>query len=232
MIPAVRFQGVKSGATRVVLAIIACAFLSVAPQGSFAQATPEVGLVTQLSGDVTYSNGNSPAAKAQGYMKVRQGDRFDLKPGAELRLGYFGASKRELWRGPAVFVATPDGGEQIGGAPPQVDTIPKGVTAKISGTVDMVRLSRAGGVTVRSLASATKPPSDSELSEAMATYESMRATSAFDDVTPELFLVSFLQNARLLDDLKAIEKEIMKRQPANGELQGLVRDVIKTVENR
>ena len=69
---------------------------------AFGASAPDVGLVTGLSGEVTYAN---PAEKqipapAQAFLKIREGDQFKLAPGALLQLTYFASGRQETWHGP------------------------------------------------------------------------------------------------------------------------------------
>ena len=64
----------------------------------------DVGLINQVAGDVSYASG-SGAGKVQAFMKVRQGDRFTVAAGAQVRLVYFNGGRQETWRGPAGFRA-------------------------------------------------------------------------------------------------------------------------------
>ena len=81
---------------------ISAAALLAVTLGAGAQSS-DVGLVNQLSGDVAYTAQGGTQSKAQAFMKVRQGDRFSLPAGAQLRLVYFNGSRQETWKGPASF---------------------------------------------------------------------------------------------------------------------------------
>ena len=53
-------------------------------------------------------------------------------------------------------------------------------------------------------------------------YGKMRAQSPSDDITPELYLYSVLQDYLLYDDMKPVVEEMAKRQPGNSEVLELV----------
>ena len=61
-----------------------------------------------------------------------------------------------------------------------------------------------------------------EVNGAKDTYKKMRAASANDDITPELYLYSVLQDYLLYDDMKPVVDEMAKRQPGNTEVNELV----------
>ena len=120
---------------------------------STAQAqTADVGLVNMLNGDVSYVSDGAAAAKAKPFMKVRQGDRFTLPAGAQVRVVYFQGGRQETWKGPASFRAGAQSGEQGSGANPEVSTLPSGVPQKIAQVPELMqiaKLGRSGGVAVR-----------------------------------------------------------------------------------
>lgn len=80
----------------------------------------EVGLVNMLSGDVSHQSANVAPDKAQMFMKVRQGDRFLMPAGAQLRVVYFQGGREETWKGPGVFRAGSQQSEPLSGAPAKV----------------------------------------------------------------------------------------------------------------
>ena len=104
--------------------------------------SPDVGLVNLLQGEVSYQSDGSPAAKAQAFMKVRQGDRFTLPAGAQIRVVYFQGGRQETWQGPAAFRAGPQQGEASSGQPQQVSTLPTGATQKIAQVPELIQIAK------------------------------------------------------------------------------------------
>src|SRR5476649_1679158 len=84
--------------------LVACALLLWSQGAALAQAA-DVGLVNQVLGDVSYASGGGNAGKVQAYMKMRQGDRFTVPDGAQIKLIYFQNGRMETWRGPASFTS-------------------------------------------------------------------------------------------------------------------------------
>lgn len=189
---------------------------------SAADAGGDVGLVNALQGDVSYQGKDGPARKAQAYMRLRHGDRIVLAAGASIRISYTTASRQEAWTGPGSFVATSAGGELLKGNKPEVSQLPAAVPQKLARVSELMNTSRVGGLVVRS-AKVQTASSKEEVAAAVATYESMRATAAPSDVTPELFLYSVFQEHGMVDDLKIVAREMMLRQPDNAEIQQLAK---------
>jgi len=206
----------KNNTLRLVVAFLGSMVSALA----FAQAGGDVGLVNSLQGDVSYQGKEGPARKAQAYMRLRHGDKVTLAAGAAIRISYTTASRQESWSGPATFVATSAGGELLKGAKPQIVNLPAAVPQKLARVSELMNTSRVGGLVVRSV-KAQSASSKEEVAEAVAAYETMRASAAPSDVTPELFLYSVFQEHGMVDDLKIVAKEMMTRQPNNAEIQQL-----------
>jgi hypothetical protein len=182
-------------------------------------ASEDVGLVNQLSGEVTYASGGNPA-KAKAYMKVRQGDRFTVPATASVRVVYFQGGRQETYTGPATFIAGTQASQQTTGAAAQVTTLPAGVPQKIAQTPELIqiaKLGRSGGVAVRGAQREQRltPQQQAEVRQARQTYDQLRKSSSADDITPELYLYSVLQDHLLYNDMKSVVSEMQKRQPSN-----------------
>src|SRR3990172_8414683 len=102
-----------------------------AAAGASAQSS-DVGLVNQLSGDVAYTSQGGAQSKAQAFMKVRQGDRFTIPAGAQLRLVYFNGSRQETWKGSSSFKAGAQQSEILSGQAAEAAQLPSGVAQKIA----------------------------------------------------------------------------------------------------
>ena len=194
----------------------------------FAQS--DVGLINHLAGDVSYTSGSS-TAKAKPFMKVREGDRFSLASGAQLRVVYFQGGRQETFSGPAAFTAGAQQSSIQSGAQPQIATLPSGVPQKISQTPELIqiaRLGRSGGVAVRGVNRELRltPQQQAEVRQARQTYQQLRASAAADDITPELYMYSVLQDHLLYNDMKPIVEEMAKRQPGNPDV-AVMMDYVK-----
>lgn len=193
---------------------------------SAAYAAGDVGLINQLSGDVTYSSG-AQNSKAQAFMKVREGDRFTVPAGGQVRVVYFQGGRQETFAGPSSFTAGTQQSAVQSGAQPQVSVLPSGVPQKISQTPELIqiaKLGRSGGVSVRGTAREQRltPQQQAEVRSARDTYQKLRSGAAADDITPELYLYSVLQDHLLYNDMKPVVAEMAKRQPGNADVAELV----------
>jgi hypothetical protein len=212
-------------------AMFAAALLGVA-LGAGAQSN-DVGLVNHLSGEVSYAGQGGTQSKAQAFMKVREGDRFSLSAGAQLRLVYFNGSRQETWKGPASFKAGTQKSVALSGKATEAAQLPSGVAQKIAqvpNLLQIAKLGRAGGIAVRGGGKPVGLSSEqqAEVSQAKATYAKMRQKASPEDITPELYFYSVLQDHLLYDEMKAVTDEMLKRQPHNPE----ARELAAFVESR
>jgi hypothetical protein len=210
--------------TRKILARTLAAAVSLVALAAFAQA--DVGLVNQLNGDVSYSGADAKSAKAQAFMKVRDGDRFTVPAGAQLRVVYFESGREETWKGPATFRVGPKQSEAQSGHPAQISTLPSVVPKRIAQLpefLQIAKLGRTGGTSVRGAESRATLTSEqsAEVASAKQLYKKMRAQAQTDDITPELYLYSVLQDYLLYADMGPVVDEMVKRQPQSREVREL-----------
>jgi hypothetical protein len=178
----------------------------------------DVGLINQLNGDVSYQAGSAAAAKATAFMKVREGDRVTVADGALVRIVYFDGGRQETWKGPASFKAGAKQAEALSGRA-DVSQIPGGASPKLAQTTEVLqiaKLGRAGGVTVRGVKKdlSTLPPAQqAEVAQAKKTYESWKATAGSDDITPEMYYYLVLQDYMLYEEMRTVVKVMQDKQP-------------------
>jgi hypothetical protein len=209
---------------RTIRSIVALALLGAA-LGVSAQSS-DVGLVNQLSGDVNYTGQGGAQSKAQAFMKVREGDRFTLPAGAQLRLVYFNGSRQETWKGPASFKAGTQQSEAMSGQAAEATQLPSGVAQKIAqvpNLVQIAKLGRSGGIAVRGGGKPSRLSAEqqAEVSQAKVNYTQMRQKASAEDITPELYYYSILQDYLMYEEMKTVTDEMLKRQPGNTEAQEL-----------
>jgi hypothetical protein len=162
------------------LCLVLCLFVQAAA------AQEDVGLVSALSGEVVLQKGI-----AKVFMKVREGDRFDVPPGAQLRLVYFSGSRQERWLGPASLRAGKRESEPLSGKP-DVSVLPASAPQRLARIPELSQSALFGGVRVRGIKAPPATETEDSLREARATYAKMRRELPPDDLTPELFLYAAL----------------------------------------
>lgn len=206
-------------------AVKACAFLALFSFASLIQAE-DVGLVNLVAGEVTFTAKGAKAEKVKPFMKVRDGDRFQVAQGAQLRVVYFAGARQERWSGPASFRAARQASKPISGSPAEVVALPAGVPQRIARVPELVQNAQLGGVQLRSgKRAAAGPQGEAALREARATYDSLRAKLAADDITAELYLYAVLSEHGRRDEMRDLAQEMQRKQPDNEEVKWLAREV-------
>ena len=196
---------------------------------------PDVGLITKLSGDVTYWNEDyQKPAKVQSFMKIRRGDRFKVPVSALVQFVYFLGGRQETWKGPVAFrigdsESHPEAekGLQV---QPKVVIFPAGTTQGMRRIPVLLRragLYRPGAAQIRGdievppLAIALTAEEEAEIVAAKETYLALRKQAGSGDITPELYLLGVLTDYEQYDDMEGVIAEALKRQPGNDILEGL-----------
>jgi len=181
----------------------------------------DVGVVNHLAGLVTVTNGAN-TARAQAYMNIHEGDRFEVPEGVVVKVAYFKGGRQESFSGPVSFTIGSQQSVVRRGSGPQVSVLPSGVPQKISQTQDLVQIAKLGaaGSSVYVPPTSTRelrltPQQQAEVRQARAIYAKLRADTPADDITPELYLYSVLQDHLLYNEMRSIVAEMSKRQPAN-----------------
>ena len=198
---------------------------------ALALAQSDVGLVNLVNGEVTYAPPGGNPARATAFMKVREGDRFNVPAGAQLRLVYFQGSRQESFTGPAVFTAGAQQSAIQSGAQPQMTALPSGVPQRIARVPELMQNAKLGGIQVRGSPPAGKRAPEGYVQEARSTYDSLRKSLPGDDITPELYLYSALNEYQLYDEMDPVVREMQRKQPASEDVRALV-DWLKTRRGR
>jgi tetratricopeptide (TPR) repeat protein len=207
--------------------------------GGFTEAQtlpPDVGIITQLSGGVTYRNEEyqKTPEKAQAFMKILQGDYFQLEEKAMVQLVYFRSGRKETWKGPAAFIAgevqSQVKSEKGIQAQPELKILPSGVlegVRRVPVLLQRAGLGRSGIMQVRGLGESlhkSKVPNEekrAEIETAKEEYRDLRNQTKDDDLTPELYLLGILANYDQFEEMEKVIKEALKRQPDVEDLKKL-----------
>jgi hypothetical protein len=157
-------------------------------------------------------------------MRVREGDRFELASGSQLRIVLFAAARQERWVGPASFRTGAKATEALSGKPAEVTNLPAAAPQRIARVPDLLMNAKLGGIQVRGGITPRQQASldqQDALREARKTYSQMRAQFPADDIAPELYLYSVLHEYLLFDEMRSVVGEMVRKQPANDELRSL-----------
>jgi hypothetical protein len=196
---------------------------------------PDVGLVTKLSGEVNYwESGYHEPAKAQSFMKIRRGDRFEISIGAVVQFIYFLGGRQETWKGPVALTVgdslSATKGEKGVQVQPKVVIFPARATQSMRRIPVLLRrtgLDRPGAPQIRAdigespATIALTQEEKAEITVARETYRALRKQAAPDDITPELYLLGIFTDYEQYGEMEGVIEEALRRQPDNEILQGL-----------
>jgi hypothetical protein len=213
-------------------------------------AAPDIGLVTGLSGEVTYGNQaekQSPV-RAQAFLKIRQGDRFQVPEGAGVQLLYFAGGRQETWKGPVTLqigeAESQSAGEQPPRFPPEVKVLSSKVAKGISGSPVMIsrtetsasgasqvmrETGRSSGV-IQTMAP-TKAPSlppgpvssqaQKEVAAAEQLFPNLKKQAKAGDLTPEIYLLSVYAAHRQYQKMEQIIDTMLAKNLGDRHLREL-----------
>ena len=201
--------------------------ISIAVTGAPAIAA-DVGVVNHLAGMVTVTNGLN-TAKAQAYMNIREGDIFEVPAGVVVKVAYFQGGRQETFAGPASFTIGALQSIVRTGSSPLVSVLPSGVPQKISQTPDLVQIARLSSAATAhpfSREQRLTPQQQAEVRQARQIYAKLRADTPADDITPELYFYSVLQDHLLYGEMRALVSDMGRRQPGNRDI-GILADYIR-----
>lgn len=196
---------------------------------------PDVGIVTQLSGEATYWNESyqKTPERAEVFMKIRRGDYFKVAAGGTIQLVYFENGRQETWKGPAAFKVSEvesrvEKGKELPGQPEVVilSTEASQGMRRIPVLLRRARLT-GGGVMVRGAPGASPKPvaptkeERAEIAMAKEAYQKLRKQAKADDITPELTLLGVLADYEQHEEMEKVIKDAKKIQPDNQVLKEL-----------
>jgi len=184
----------------------------------------DVGLVNMVTGEVAYVSASKATGKARPFMTVREGDRFNLSSGSQLKVVFFDGGRQEIWQGPASFRAGRSATLPIAGKPTEATNLPVGAAQRIAHVPDLMQHARLGGIQVRGTLTRKQEASlqqQENIREARATYAQMQKTAPADDITPELYLYAALYEYLMYSEMSTVVEEMQRKQPNNDDVKAL-----------
>lgn len=220
----------RSGLLLLIFLIMFLMMFLMTGAADFAYAGP-VGMVTQLKGDVVYQSPGEESLPAKNFMKVREGDIFNLPAESLIQLVFFETGRKESWQGPVAFEAGSNQGKGKSENAPAVSTLPENVAnevRRVSLLVDISRLQKTGSSAVRGVdGSEEKSPRPSlplrdtdkkEIEMALNIYKQMQKSSTPDDITPEIYLFSVMADYDQFEEMAGLVDLMKKKQPENEQI--------------
>ncbi len=181
--------------------LFACSLASVA--------SAQVAMLTQVSGDVRVS-GRDGARGAVPFLKVNDGDTLTLAGSARVQMVYLANGRQEVWSGAGpVVVGSAQGRSQT--LTPATSQVPALVLRQLEKTPAVGQHGKTGMVMLRSMDNLEK------IDTLETDYKALRARSAADDTTPEVFYLTGLLDLGAYEDVRVVLSDVKARvatQPA------------------
>jgi hypothetical protein len=173
-----------------------------------AWAQKDAALVTTVSGEATYQAAGQRAAPVQSFMKLRGGDRAEVRPNGKLNLVYLQSGEVEQWDGPASFVVGEARTQKIIAGTPVTRKLPMAMVERIARAPEVATdIRNRAGVTV------TRSVTSPAVAEARRNYKEARELLPAADITPELDLFIVLYQERQYMQANNVLQEMRKRAP-------------------
>ncbi|MFI5355183.1 MAG: hypothetical protein ACHQX0_06190 [Desulfobaccales bacterium] len=200
-------------------------------------AAVDVGLVTGLTGEVSYWNEaeKEQPARAEAFMKVRQGDRFKLSENGVLKVLYFNTGRQETWKGPRLLTAGAGASQAEGGGEPAVEMVSVKVARQMgTAPLPLPRSSLQYAGVIRTMGGDRQPPSGGpaprsgsrdeakrEIAEAHKVYQEWRHRAEAADYAPEMYLLGILAENGQYREMDRLLTKMLGQKSGDPVLKGL-----------
>lgn len=220
--------------------LVALAVLMNAVAAPAQTSSPDVGLVTKLSGEATYYNKDEQKqpSQVQAFMKLRQGDNLKLFGPGSLQLLYFTSGRQETWKGPATLIVgvleSAVAGDKKTLPQPEVLVLSTKVTKRMegaplplprsttyySGVIQTRGIKSPGPKKPMSLASLSAEDL-SKIKEAEKVYQDFKKRAEADDLTPELYFLGVLADYKQYPEMEKLINAMQIKRPGDTALNDL-----------
>jgi len=213
-----------------IVALVICALLVGAAPAAAQASSPDVALVTKITGEVSYGSEGGPLKPAQTFMKIRQGDQFKVPKDGALQFVFFANGRQETWSGPSNLVIGDAAGQATGEKEPlpkpEVIVLPAKATRRLVDAAPLSGASLRYTGAIQTMAPQTTSPlgkpvqpltaaAQIDLKEAKKTYHQMLKKASADDVTPELYYLSVLADYGQTAEMAEVVAAMAAKRPGD-----------------
>lgn len=177
--------------------------------------TVDVGMLTQMDGNVAIVTAKEGKRPATAFLKVALGDRLLLVGrDARVQIVYFETSRQEVWKGEGI-VEIASGEGRSSALQAEIRKLPPLVARQLVKTPASGQHGKSGMVTVRSLSSDTVESLEKQ-------YQEFRGAAAEGDATPELFLLTGLMEMKEFERAQKALEGLRAKAPATPALAAVI----------
>lgn len=168
--------------------------------------------ITNLNGTAYYAAENSDKAELLSFAKIPENSKVYIEENSNLQIVYLSSGIQETWSGPISFTT----GDKASlyeppAAPENTKTLPPFMLNVLLQSPEVISSikTRQGMIRVRSLLTARK------VKEAEKNYQQMLKEVDENDITPEIYFITTLDNLRVYNRMVEPLEEMIRKQPNN-----------------
>ena len=198
----------------------------------FATEGAQDSFITNLNGSAYYATENNDRAELLSFIKIPENAEVYLEENSNLQIVYLSSGIQETWSGPITFTTGDKASLYEQSSPPDnTKTLPPFMLNVLLQSPEVISSikTRQGMIRVRSLLTARK------VKEAEKNYLQMLEQVDENDITPEIYLITTLDNLRVYNRMTKPLEEMIRKQPNNlqaKELYEQFNSLLKTEKER
>ena len=178
----------------------------------FATEGAQDSFITNLNGSAYYATENNDRAELLSFIKIPENAEVYLEENSNLQIVYLSSGIQETWSGPITFTTGDKASLYEQSSPPDnTKTLPPFMLNVLLQSPEVISSikTRQGMIRVRSLLTARK------VKEAEENYLQMLEQVDENDITPEIYLITTLDNLRVYNRMTKPLEEMIRKQPNN-----------------
>ncbi|CAK0766968.1 conserved exported hypothetical protein [Gammaproteobacteria bacterium] len=192
--------------------------------GITARAEGDVALITALEGKVNRII-DGGVSKMEPFVKLKVGDVLNTTKNSQVQITYFENGRQESWSGAGKLEIMQTESNSTDLSPPRVKQIPLIIVKRLARTPSLDSQGRAGVMRLRAI------PSPEEIVSINETYNKMRAESALDDLSPELYFLAGMFELKQFNEVAEKINQLNKNHPKNNQVKVLVSLYNRAIRN-
>ena len=198
----------------------------------FATEGAQDSFITNLNGSAYYATENNDRAELLSFIKIPENAEVYVEENSNLQIVYLSSGIQETWSGPITFTTGDKASLYEQSSPPDnTKTLPPFMLNVLLQSPEVISSikTRQGMIRVRSLLTARK------VKEAEENYLKMLEQVDESDITPEIYLITTLDNLRVYNRMTKPLEEMIRKQPNNlqaKELYEQFNSLMKTEKER
>jgi hypothetical protein len=201
-------NGMRFFSTNTFINLLLCLLVST----QLSAAESQGAFITQSSGNVSFIVSDGESQPLPAFAKVYASTKIIVEAQGKLQVVYLDTGQQESWVGPAELIVGQYKTQAIKSSEaPMMKTLPPFMVSVLTQSNDVINdiKARQGMIRVRSLMTARK------VIQVEKNYEELRKNAADDDISPEIYYLTALDQLKVYKRMTKPLNEILIRQPNN-----------------